>query len=66
MLMEIKNGRYMLPDGTVDKSFFRIVEEESASFDEAMKSTKLPDKPDMARIESIIVEVNGGIVSASR
>lgn len=66
MLMEIKNGRYMLPDGTVDKSFFGIVEEESASFDEAMKSTKLPDKPDMARIESIIVEVNGGIVSESR
>ena len=66
MLMEIKNGRYMLPDGTVDKSFFGIVEEESASFDEAMKSTKLPDKPDMARIEEIIVEVNGGIVSESR
>lgn len=66
MLMEIKNGRYMLPDGTVDKSFFGIVEEESASFDEAMKSTKLPDKPDMTRIEEIIVEVNGEIVAESR
>lgn len=56
----------MLPDGTVDKSFFGIVEAEAASFDEAMKSTKLPDKPDMARIEGIIVEVNGGIVAESR
>ena len=62
LLRNIKTGKYMNDDGTVDKSFFEIVEEESASFDEAKKATRLPDKADMERIEKIITNVNKEII----
>ena len=65
ILRDIKAGKYMNDDGTVDKTFFEMVEEETASFDEAKKATRLPDKPDMKRIEGIITKINGDIVKYS-
>ena len=62
LLRDVKSGKYMLEDGTVNKTFFEMVEEESESFDKAKKTTSLPDKPDMKRIEEMVVKVNESVV----
>lgn len=58
LLMSIRNGEYMLDDGTFRPEFFEMVDEFEKRMDYAKKYTALPEKPDYKRIEDFTMEVN--------
>lgn len=57
LLMKIKNGEYMLPDGSYDNTFSKMIDELRDNFNAAVKKTKLPDYPDYERMETIKMQV---------
>ena len=58
LLLSIRNGKYMMPDGTYDPSFFELINkyEERLKYDS--EHTDLPKKPDMKKIEEFVYDVN--------
>ena len=58
LLMDIRQGKYQLEDGTFDSSFFDMVNDLSKKMDYAKANTSLPRSPDMKRIEEFMIEVN--------
>lgn len=58
LLMDVRNGKYQLADGTFDSSFFDMVNELSKKMDYAKENTSLPRSPDMKRIEEFMMDVN--------
>lgn len=58
MLIAIRKGGYMLPDGTFSPSFYELLEEYERRLDEAAAKTVLPDNPDMEKAESFVERVN--------
>ena len=58
MLIAIRKGGYMLPDGTFSPEFYELLEEYERRLDEAAAKTLLPDNPDMEKVESFVERVN--------
>ena len=58
LLMRIRNGEYMLPDGTLDQAFYEILDEYENRFREAAKKTTLPDNPDMDQVGAFVERIN--------
>ena len=58
LLMDIRQGKYQLEDGTFDSAFFDMVNDLSKKMDYAKANTSLPRSPDMKRIEEFMIEVN--------
>lgn len=57
-LIAIRKGGYMLPDGTFSPEFYELLEEYERRLDEAAAKTRLPDNPDMEKVESFVERVN--------
>ena len=57
-LLAIRNGAYMLPDGTVSPEFYEMLEEYERKLDEAAARTVLPDCPDMEKVEVFVERIN--------
>ena len=58
LLMGIRAGKYMLPDGTYAPEFFDMVTEYDERLQYAGKHTDLPDHPDRKKVEELTIEVN--------
>lgn len=58
ILLAIRRGEYMLPDGTFSAEFYEMLEEYERRLDEAAARTTLPDNPDMSAVESFVERVN--------
>ena len=58
LLMSIRNGAYMNPDGTYMPEFFDMVNEYEKRLEYAKKNTSLPKSPDMKKIEEFVEDVN--------
>ena len=58
LLMKIRNGGYMLPDGTLSKEFYEVLDFYERRVQEAAKITALPDEPDMAKVGAFVEAVN--------
>lgn len=58
LLMKIRNGGYMLPDGTLSKEFYEVLDFYERRVQEAAKITDLPDEPDMAKVGAFVEAVN--------
>ncbi len=58
LLIEIRNGKYMNSDGTYNSEFFEFVEELEKDFEYARENTDLPDKPDLKKVEELVIEIN--------
>lgn len=57
-LLEIRNGKYQLADGTYKKEFFDLISECEKRLEYAKNNTSLPEKPNMKRVEEFVMEVN--------
>lgn len=57
-LLAIRRGEYMQTDGTFSPEFYEMLEEYERRLDEAAEKTKLPDNPDMERVERFVERVN--------
>ena len=58
LLMGIRNGVYMQEDGTYRPEFFEMVSEMDARLKRDAKETSLPERPDMKKIEELVMEIN--------
>ena len=62
LLMDIRNGKYM--DGSImTPEFFAMVDDYQGRLEEAFALTKLPKRPDMKRIEKLLIEINEDAIS---
>ena len=62
LLMDIRNGKYMLENGNMRPEFYEMVNDAQKRFDYAAEHTSLPEKPDYKTIEKFVMDVNGEIV----
>ena len=61
LLRSIRDGAYM-KKGQLSDEFYKIVAEYEARYEEAERSSQLPDNPDMERIEKFVEEINRRVV----
>lgn len=61
LLRSIREGTFMV-DGRLTDDFYKIVSEYEARYAEAERKSKLPDSPDMERIEKFVESVNKRVV----
>ena len=57
-LLTIRNGKYLREDGSYAPEFFEFVDALEKRFQRDAKETMLPTKPDSAKIEELLVEIN--------
>ena len=57
-LLAIRRGDFMKADGTFSEDFYEMLEEYERRLDEAAANTRLPDNPDMEKVEKFVERVN--------
>jgi predicted nucleotidyltransferase len=62
LLMDIRNGKYMDENGQMTPEFFALVNKLEAEMDEAFACTTLPEKPNMDKINKLILYANEKVV----
>ncbi len=62
LLMSIRNGAYMRPDGTYDAEFFHLVDQYEDRMKQAAAETALPDEPDMKKVNDFVMSINERVV----
>ena len=63
LLMNIRNGKYMGEDGNMLPEFYNMIKDLENKCQEALKTTKLPAKPDMKKIEEWVMSINKRIIN---
>lgn len=63
-LLSIRNGRFMMDDGTYMPEFFEMVDKYEKRLAYAKKNTFLPNAPDMKRVEEFVMSINRRAVDA--
>ena len=58
LLMKIRNGGFMEPDGTLSNEFYEVLDYYERRVQEAAKATTLPDEPDMTKVGAFVESVN--------
>lgn len=58
LLMKIRNGGYMLEDGTMSPEFYEVLDMYERRFEEAAQKTTLPDNPDMEKVGAFVERIN--------
>ena len=62
LLLSIRRGDYQMADGTFSKEFYEIVSDYEKKLDEAAKYTRLPDEPDMDKVQAYVMTVNEKVI----
>lgn len=57
-LLAIRNGKYLREDGSYAPEFFELVDALEKRFQDDVRKTSLPAKPDFGKIEELLVEIN--------
>ena len=63
LLLSIRRGDFMQEDGTYSKAFYEMLEEYERKLDEAAAKTKLPDQPDLEKVEKFVERVNRYVIT---
>lgn len=58
LLMSIRNGKFMKDDGTYRTEFFELLDECEKRMKYASENTSLPERPDIASINELVVSMN--------
>lgn len=58
ILLAVRKGEFMLSERTFSKEFYELLAEYEKRFERAVKRTKLPEQPDLKRIEAFMEYVN--------
>lgn len=62
LLLSIRRGDYQKEDGTFSHEFYEIVSDYERKLEEAAKVTKLPDGPDMVKVQQYVMSVNEKVI----
>lgn len=57
LLMDIRNGKYMIDETTPSPEFFELVNDLEKRFQYAIKNTSLPRRPDQAAIDELLYSI---------
>ena len=63
LLMDIRNGKYSDKNGTPNEDFFKLVEEYERKFEEAIKTTTLPEQPNYEAVYKYVDKVNKMLIN---
>ena len=63
LLLSIRRGDFMQEDGTYSKAFYEMLEEYESKLEEAAAETKLPDQPDLEKVEKFVERVNRYVIT---
>lgn len=66
LLMSIRNGDFMKPDGTYSQDFFDLLNNYDSRFKRAAAETSLPELPDTKKVNELLTEINRQIVINSK
>ena len=58
LLLSVCKGDFMEADGTFSVAFFEMLDEYEKKLDEAAVRTKLPDNPDLEKVEKFVGRIN--------
>lgn len=58
LLMDVRCGKYSLPNGELSPQFFQLVKDEEQRFADAQASSVLPDLPDYQQIKKLQADIN--------
>lgn len=58
LLMSIRNGNFLTPQGLFEKSFDDLLNDYKKKFDYAAENTSLPDMPNMKDAEELLITTN--------
>lgn len=58
LLMSIRNGNFLTPQGLFEKSFDDLLNDYKKKFDYAAENTSLPDMPNMKDAEELLITIN--------
>ena len=58
LLMKIRSGGFLTADGTMSAEFYEILDMYERRFQEAARTTTLPDDPDPAKVGAFVERVN--------
>lgn len=64
-LMSIRNGEYLDENRQPIEAFYKIVGEYEKKLDYLKDHTSLPDEVDMKKVNDLLAEINGMVVSQS-
>lgn len=62
LLLSIRRGDYQTADGNFSKAFYELLSDYESKLEEATRKTKLPEKPDMDKVQKYVMSVNEKIV----
>jgi hypothetical protein len=62
LLMDIRNGKYLVNGNTPTKEFYEIVDEYENRLNKLKDTTELPDVPDMEKIMDLVEKINEAVV----
>ena len=63
LLLSIRRGDFMLEDGTYSKEFYEILGEYERKLEEAAARTRLPDEPDLGKVEKFVERINRYVIT---
>ena len=63
LLMKIRQGGFRQEDGSFSLEFYEILEEYERRMEEAARSTRLPDEPDLGQVAAYVEKVNRLVVT---
>ena len=62
LLMDIRNGKYLMEDGSCSQEFLDYVNQLEKRLQNAKDNTKLSSKPNIKEIEKLVMEVNRKVI----
>lgn len=62
LLLSIRRGEYQNEDGTFSKEFYEIVSDYERKLNEAAQNTKLPDEPNMDKVQNYVMKINERVI----
>lgn len=62
LLMDIRLGKYQKEDGTFHESFYEMLEEFEKRLHYAAENTDLPEEPDMAKVQELVMTINERVI----
>lgn len=62
LLMDIRFGKYQKEDGTFHESFYELLSDFEKKLHYAAENTDLPEEPDMAKVQELVMTINERVV----
>ena len=62
LLMDIRSGKYQKEDGTFRESFYDMLSDFEKKLHYAAENTDLPDEPDIAKVQELVMTINERVI----